>query len=280
MSIVEHKENYYRFNLRLEYIAICEGGKESPHCKAMLLGILEDQIALSRANQQSDYILITLQQWTKLALVIYSKQIIARCLTEMVEDQLILRRPVVVLGLETYEYTLNIEKINGLLKDLPQSLFEQYHPQSTEPELPISNYPQNLIEGIPANEWQSRGEQSGKVHKNNARAKKQGLPATLTTVQWIETVSHYQWKCAICQTRPYQVLEHFIPLALGNKGTSADNCIPTCSMCNRIKGDVHPLALPASLGWQSKLEEIQAYLATREEAMEGDDYRLEEDEEW
>jgi hypothetical protein len=266
MSLVEHKENYNTLPIWLEYIAICEGGEQSSYCKGALLGILEQQIAISRINNQGDYITLSLPQWTKLAMEIYSKQIIARCLTELVEDQLIQRRAVVINGSDTYEYTLNVEKINALIKELPESLFDGHLPQPAEPELPA--YTQHLSIAIPADEWKSTGDQSGKVHGNNLRAMGQGLPGTLTVSQWLETIDYYQHKCAICQTRHYQVLEHFIPLALGLKGTTADNCIPACSECNRVKGNLHPLMLPESLGLFARMMEIQAYLETREEVVE------------
>jgi HNH endonuclease len=77
------------------------------------------------------------------------------------------------------------------------------------------------------------------VYQHNFRAKTLGLPATLTAQQWEVTILHFNNKCAYCQQRPYQVLEHFYPLAV-KKGTTADNCLPSCSRCNGMKSRKHP----------------------------------------
>jgi hypothetical protein len=53
--------------------------------------------------------------------------------------------------------------------------------------------------------------------------------ATLTLVEWLETLNYFHWCCAYCQSRPCQVMSHYIALPEG--GTTATNCIPACYRC-------------------------------------------------
>jgi 5-methylcytosine-specific restriction endonuclease McrA len=71
------------------------------------------------------------------------------------------------------------------------------------------------------------------------RAMLNGRAATLTLPVWIETLDYYNRRCAYCETGPYDVLEHLIPLTQGG-GTTADNCVPACRSCNAQKRDHHP----------------------------------------
>lgn len=71
------------------------------------------------------------------------------------------------------------------------------------------------------------------------RAKQQGTEATLTLAEWLETINAFQGQCAYCQTSPYEVLEHYLPIALGG-GTTQENCLPACRSCNARKSDKHP----------------------------------------
>lgn len=102
--------------------------------------------------------------------------------------------------------------------------------------------------------------EASRVAMHNNRAMKLELPATLTLKQWITVLDYFKWKCAYCQGK-YTVLEHFIPLAHG-KGTSKDNCIPSCRSCNLTKGPSHPSALSPTA--QEKLgdaiKRVQSYL--------------------
>jgi 5-methylcytosine-specific restriction endonuclease McrA len=99
------------------------------------------------------------------------------------------------------------------------------------------------------------------------RAEKLGLPATLTMEEWEEATEHFEGMCAYCQEKPWQVLEHFIPLGLGG-GTTSDNCVPACRSCNNAKGSYHPLQLPLNIfpgapgltRVDNGLERVQAYL--------------------
>ena len=78
--------------------------------------------------------------------------------------------------------------------------------------------------------------------QHRRRAEKFGLPATLTMEEWQSTTEYFEGRCAYCQEKPWQVLEHFIPIALGG-GTTVDNCVPACRSCNNAKRELHPLRL-------------------------------------
>ncbi len=80
------------------------------------------------------------------------------------------------------------------------------------------------------------------VRTQNLRAKNAGEPATLTVVQWIQTLESYNWMCSYCQMAPYQCLEHYIPIGQGklNGGTTELNCVPACHKCNLLKSNRHP----------------------------------------
>jgi lipoate synthase len=71
------------------------------------------------------------------------------------------------------------------------------------------------------------------------RARKAGTPATLTLGQWVKTIKRYHDLCAYCTTQPYEVLEHYIPIAAGG-GTTQENCVPACRSCNISKHVDHP----------------------------------------
>jgi 5-methylcytosine-specific restriction endonuclease McrA len=57
--------------------------------------------------------------------------------------------------------------------------------------------------------------------------------ATLTLVEWLETLNYFHWRCAYCQSKPCQVMSHYIALPEG--GTTAANCIPACYRCRRFR---------------------------------------------
>lgn len=91
-----------------------------------------------------------------------------------------------------------------------------------------------------------------------SRAKKAGLPYTLTLREWYETVDDFQWKCAYCLTREYKCIEHFLPIELGG-GTTKDNCVPACQRCNNLKKGKHPSEV-SSIS-QEDMVRVQSYLS-------------------
>lgn len=77
-----------------------------------------------------------------------------------------------------------------------------------------------------------------RVQAQNLRARQMGAPATLTLAEWLETLKSFGYKCAYCQTKPFQVMEHYRPLPHG--GTTAGNCVPGCYSCNSKKSNKLP----------------------------------------
>lgn len=76
-----------------------------------------------------------------------------------------------------------------------------------------------------------------RIYQANRRARDKDLPGTLALSQWFETLSRFNGRCAYClQPFSYEHLEHLIPLNLRIKGTTADNCVPSCRDCNKRKG--------------------------------------------
>lgn len=71
------------------------------------------------------------------------------------------------------------------------------------------------------------------------RARKAGLPATLTDTEWQKILQQYDYKCAYCRvTGPLQQ-EHVIPVIQGG-GYTKENIVPACPKCNRKKGPRTP----------------------------------------
>lgn len=56
----------------------------------------------------------------------------------------------------------------------------------------------------------------------------------LTPVQWVQTLRDFNYKCAYCQERKYECLEHVVSLGKG-AGTTVTNCVPACMICNTRK---------------------------------------------
>jgi 5-methylcytosine-specific restriction endonuclease McrA len=61
--------------------------------------------------------------------------------------------------------------------------------------------------------------------------------ATLTLVDWLVILEHFAWLCAYCQSKPFEIMSHVIPLPRG--GTTPENCVPSCYSCSTGKGKVH-----------------------------------------
>lgn len=102
-----------------------------------------------------------------------------------------------------------------------------------------------------------------KVLAQLRRAMDNDLPATLTLRQWIATLKYYEGRCAYCQVRPYQAIEHFIPIHQGG-GTTADNCVPACKSCNSAKGARHPDEIGESSRSPAAIARVRGYLLTQQ----------------
>lgn len=99
-----------------------------------------------------------------------------------------------------------------------------------------------------------------RVHKQNIRARKYKVAATLTVGQWLANTRYFDNKCAYCKECPFDCLEHFMPISL-NGGTTQDNCLPSCGKCNTRKSDRHPDTL-TGLFPSENLACIRAYFAS------------------
>ncbi len=99
------------------------------------------------------------------------------------------------------------------------------------------------------------------ISSHLTRARKLDLPATLSLEQWRGTKAHFNHMCAYCQKNPVEVLEHFVPLALG-LGTIWSNCVPSCKVCNRRKNNLHPALV--KLIPHEDIERVREYLMSLE----------------
>jgi len=85
------------------------------------------------------------------------------------------------------------------------------------------------------------------VNSSNIRARKYGVPDTLTTVEWKKRLVQSNGRCTYCGTKvdPSKVvLDHIVPLSKGGS-SSASNVTPACSSCNSNKNDrLAPNGLP------------------------------------
>jgi 5-methylcytosine-specific restriction endonuclease McrA len=97
------------------------------------------------------------------------------------------------------------------------------------------------------------------IHTHLGRARRLGLPATLTLDQWNKTKAYFNFRCAYCQHAPIECLEHFVPLELG-LGTVWENVVPACSLCNRRKNNLHP-AIVTKIP-KADIERVREYLLT------------------
>ena len=92
-----------------------------------------------------------------------------------------------------------------------------------------------------------RAKERDRVNNHLRRAELVNTLATLTLAEWLQTLHDFGGKCAYCEENPFTELEHFIPLRDGG-GTTADNCVPACKLCNRGKGIENPNVQPGLPG--------------------------------
>ena len=85
-----------------------------------------------------------------------------------------------------------------------------------------------------------------RVKSQLERAKMLEAEATLTLVDWLVILDIFDWRCAYCQAKAFQIMSHIVPLPHG--GTTPENCVPACYGCS-------------SKCKKSARERLQAYLA-------------------
>lgn len=115
-----------------------------------------------------------------------------------------------------------------------------------------------LLEAVILNPSADNHPEKSKLQTHLYRAVESGLPATLTLEQWLATLDYFEWMCAYCRVKPYKVLEHFIPVVLDG-GTTVDNCVPACILCNSRKGNIPPKKVRSIP--REDMERVQTYLA-------------------
>lgn len=93
------------------------------------------------------------------------------------------------------------------------------------------------------------------------RARKAGLPCSLTTDEWVETLRDFDFSCAYCGKDKVTGMDHFIAVRFGG-GTSRDNCVPACLNCNMKKGRL-PFEQAARHISVSALLRAQEYLSKK-----------------
>jgi hypothetical protein len=72
-----------------------------------------------------------------------------------------------------------------------------------------------------------------RVESQRFLAQARHAEATLTLVGWLESLNYFHWRCAYCQSKPFQVKSHPLPLSQG--GTTATNCVPACYRCRQFQ---------------------------------------------
>jgi len=85
-----------------------------------------------------------------------------------------------------------------------------------------------------------------RVQRHNRRARNKGLTHSLTLDEWLGQLYADGWTCHHCGG-PFQSLDHLLPSSQGG-GTEAGNCVPSCLVCNEVRGHVaHGLMLLKNL---------------------------------
>jgi hypothetical protein len=125
-SVIEHRANYHFIPLQEDYLAICSQGQTSPHCKALILSILENWL---NTKQESEYIYLSIPQWIKFTYMLYERNVITECLWELMDQGLIDRRPIRMFEQNTFEYALCVENVQALIKALPEKEPRELYPR-------------------------------------------------------------------------------------------------------------------------------------------------------
>ncbi len=94
-----------------------------------------------------------------------------------------------------------------------------------------------------------------RVRQAVGRAQRRGLPASLTILEWLRIIGHFNSQCAYCSAS-FQVIEHITSIN-NSGGTTRYNCVPGCLSCNRLKDHPLPGCYPISL---EKIEQVKQEL--------------------
>src|SRR5258708_2471044 len=120
-SVIEHRANYHYVKVEEDYIAICLKGKASPHCKALILSILEQWTNTKRDKHEEPVVYMTYPQWIKATYWYHGRNVIIESLQELVDAGFITRKPYhLSTGKDTFAYVLNVETVQEAIKGLPE----------------------------------------------------------------------------------------------------------------------------------------------------------------
>lgn len=131
-GIIEHRKDYFYIEFREEYLIICtnckykkpvkEGAKckASPHCKALILAILERWTDTKRKRGEPLAIYMTYPQWVDEMHGLFGRNVIIDSLDELIGEGLVFREAHRMYGKDTYKYSLNYQELNRRIKLLPQ----------------------------------------------------------------------------------------------------------------------------------------------------------------
>jgi hypothetical protein len=127
-SVIEHRANYHFLKVEEDFLAICSFGEQSPHCKAMILAILEHWTNTHRDQEGSDYTYLSLPEWVEQTYECYARNVLITCLKELLDAKLIERRAIVRYDQDTFEYKLNIDEIQARIRALPEKAPKEVKP--------------------------------------------------------------------------------------------------------------------------------------------------------
>lgn len=114
----------YYIPLRQDFILLCQSlkyrkdkSKSSPHCKALILAILERWTNDKIDKNKNLFVHMTFPQWEESMYNLYKRNVIADSLDELLEEKLIQRETFKtgLGGRDQYKYLLNIEAIKAKL---------------------------------------------------------------------------------------------------------------------------------------------------------------------
>lgn len=131
-SIIEHRANYYYVEFREDFLQICQActykkpvkegqkSKASPHCKALVLSIMEGWTNHKRGRGNDLYIYMSYAQWIDAMYGMFGRNAILDSLDELIGEGLLSRERYRMYGKDTYKYLLNCAEVNSRIRALPE----------------------------------------------------------------------------------------------------------------------------------------------------------------
>ncbi|MBZ0289831.1 MAG: hypothetical protein K8I30_19570 [Anaerolineae bacterium] len=91
--------------------------------------------------------------------------------------------------------------------------------------------------------WKAENPEKIAAIRQRRKARKRGLPDTLTAEDWEAAITFFDGRCAYCGVEARLECDHYIPLMAENcPGTVRGNVLPACGVCNSSKRDKLPQA--------------------------------------